>query len=69
MRIKDLVELVAEQEGKASEVSVGNIREIIGIVSDILAEEDGEIGRVDTYSNLVKNGKRRSKAKIAKKKK
>lgn len=59
MTISKLVSLVAKREGKKSQVSVGDIREIIAIVSEVLAEEEAGIGRVQTYSALVVNGKRR----------
>lgn len=61
MTIKELVKLIVEKEGKKKEVSVGDVREIIAIISEVLATEDGQIGRVETYANLVKNGKRRLK--------
>jgi hypothetical protein len=61
MTIKELVKFIVEKEGKKKEVSVGDVREIIAILSEVLATEDGQIGRVETYSNLVKNGKRRLK--------
>jgi hypothetical protein len=61
MTIKELVKFIVEKEGKKKEVAVGDVREIIAILSEVLATEDGQIGRVETYSNLVKNGKRRLK--------
>jgi hypothetical protein len=67
MKIATLERLIANREGLKSEVSIGNIREIVGIISDVLAKEDGEIGHADTYSSLVEKGKNRMKPLVKKK--
>lgn len=71
MTIKEVVELIAKKEGKKSQVTIQNIREIVGILSDVLAEEDSYVmeDRAHTYASLVKNGNRRMKIKKPKKKK
>lgn len=63
MTISDLVKTISNEEGKVSEVSVGNIREIVGIISDILAEDIKEESEWNTsvLKTLVKNGQRRAK--------
>ena len=62
MKIKELVSHIAEQEGKLKEVSVGNIREIVGIVSDLLFSELFN-GGSEALKELYKNGSRRAKKK------
>ena len=56
MKVTDLYKLIAEREGKKSEVSIGNIREIVGIIADLLTNDE-------VYKCLVKLGKRRAKRK------
>ncbi len=64
MNIKKLVSIIAQKEGKKSQVKVGDIREIVGILSDMLFKELNEDNfSVDTLLALIKNGKRRSKKK------
>jgi hypothetical protein len=60
MTIKDIVKEIASKEGKLKEVSVGNIREIVGIMSDMIFEDWGPNG---VYINLYKNGRQRAKKK------
>ena len=66
MTIADLVKKVSISEGNKSQVSVGNIREILGIISDTLAlefEMENPKWEGSTLQALVKNGQRRKKAK------
>lgn len=60
MTIKEIVKYIADREGKKIEVSVGNIREILAILSDLLVDEDA-VNMV--FRTLVANGKRRAKKK------
>jgi hypothetical protein len=53
MNIKEIVKEIAEREGKTKEVSIGNIREILGIVADLLYVDD------DTVIAVLSLGKRR----------
>lgn len=64
MTLKELTVYLSEKEGKSKEVSVGNIREILGIISDLMFSEvtTGEL-KGSTFENLYKNGKRRAKKK------
>ena len=57
MKIKEIVAALAALEGKKHQVSVGNVREIIGLLSD-LAYASPLIGL-----SLYDNGKRRTKRK------
>ena len=54
MKIKELVSHIARKEGLKSVVKVGDIREIVSIISDVLVSDNGE-----TILKLVENGKRR----------
>lgn len=55
MNIQGLVKFLAEREGRLSQVSIGNLREIVGIFSDLIYNSEGIVGI------LYANGKRRSK--------
>lgn len=58
MTINKLASKIAKIEGKKSEVSIGNIREILGIISDILYMDALE--NSDIYMCLYQNGKKRA---------
>jgi hypothetical protein len=62
MTIKELVSKIAKAEGLKHEASVGDIREIVGIVSDVLWKLS-EPDCVKFVTVLVGNGKRRSRRK------
>lgn len=53
MNVKEIVKEIASKEGKLQEVSIGNIREIVGIMADILYVSD------DNVVTLLSLGKRR----------
>ena len=57
MTLKELTKVLSQLEGKKKEVSVGNLREIVGILSDLLKANPG-LSEV-----LLKNGERRAKKK------
>ena len=57
---------IAKIEGKFSEVSVGNIREVLAIISDMVYEDlecfsSFEGGHRGVVSALYQNGRRRSR--------
>lgn len=60
--IRGLVNEIARREGKKSPTKIGNIREIVGIISDlsfeIAMDHDVDV-LIDTI--LVENGERRAK--------
>ncbi len=60
MKIKELEKELAKREGKGSQVSIGNIREIVGHISDVFAET-GE--GVLLAAEFLRNGERRAKRK------
>jgi hypothetical protein len=67
MTLKKLASLIAKREGKLKQVSIGNVREIIGIMSDLVYEYENDyppLGHI-----LYVNGFRRAKRAKAKKKK
>jgi hypothetical protein len=55
MTIKELVSKIAKLEGKKHQASVGDVREIVGLLCDALIVD------AELVMELVKNGKRRSK--------
>lgn len=57
--IKEIVSAIAKSEGLKNQVSVGNIREIVGIFSDMICASTG----IDVIEVLNKNGKARLKRK------
>ena len=57
MTLKELASKISKLEGKKHEASVGDVREIIGLISDQLASDPA------LADLLIKNGKRRSKKK------
>ncbi len=58
MKMKDLVSKIALTEGKKSQATVGDIREILGIISDIIFADP------EAYDVLYSNGKKESKKKL-----
>ena len=57
MTLKELVSKIAKEEGKKHEAPVGDVREIVGLISDEIFK-DPELGL-----KLAQNGARRAKAK------
>lgn len=58
MKLKDLVSKVAKLEGKKHQASIGDVREIIGIISDLVWSNPQ-----DVVVLLAKNGSNRAKKK------
>lgn len=57
MRMKTLVREVAKREGKKSQVGIGNIREVLAIVSDLV------VAQPTVIATLVSAGLQRSRRK------
>lgn len=57
MTLKELYSKIARREAKKSQVKIGDIREIIAILSDLMMEHP------DIHALLRKNGERRAKRK------
>lgn len=55
MTIKQIVKLIVEAEGKKSQVSVGDVREIVGLVAELLAMNS------EAHATLLKLGIKRLK--------
>lgn len=68
--VRGLASAIAKREGKKSQARIGDIREIIGILSDMVYVGDGYKGSLLTM--LFDNGERRYKERhgfLAKRKK
>jgi len=61
MKIKEIVLRITKAEALKKQVSIGNVREIVSIVSDMLYEN------CEVDDALFNNGKRRAKIKAKKK--
>lgn len=61
MTIKELATLIAKQEGKKHQATVGDVREILGLISDVIYSE---CKRPDNSANALTlffmNGKKRA---------
>jgi hypothetical protein len=55
MKINKLASYIANSEGKKSQASIGDIREILSILSDVLVSRSS----ASTIRELHKNGRRR----------
>jgi hypothetical protein len=60
MTIKNLVTEIVMREGRKSNVAIGDVREIVGLLSDIIYASDDAVGVV---LMLLRNGKQRAKKK------
>lgn len=65
MTVKTLASTIAKREGKKSEARIGDIREILGILSDLFYEEEA----AGLYMVLLNNGLKRANKKPKEKKK
>lgn len=64
MKIKQLVSHIAKFEGKKHEASVGDIKEIVGIISDLIYIESITEERLsELVFALYSSGERRAKKK------
>ena len=57
MTMKELASKIARIEGRKTQARIGEIREILAVISDIIYSEE----RADVYDLLCKNGARRAK--------
>lgn len=62
MKITEIPSVLCKREAKLKQVSVGNMREILAIVSDLIVED------ASVLEALLANGRRRAKRKSAKRK-
>lgn len=62
MKIKDLITKVMKQEGKKHQAIIGDVREIVGLVSDIVFKEARSRVPImeTTVIQLHKNGEKRA---------
>jgi hypothetical protein len=57
--MKEIATKVAKLEGKKTQARIGEIREILSILSDIMWEDEYHV----VFDTIYKNGKRRAKKK------
>jgi hypothetical protein len=55
MTLRELISKIAKQEGKKHQAGIGDIREIIGIISDEIHKD------IKVAKSLLMNGMRRAK--------
>ncbi len=61
MNVQKLASKISKLEALKKQVSIGNVREIIGLISDAIIEDS------DTLIQLCTNGRRRAARRLAKK--
>ena len=66
MTVKTLASQIAKLEGKKSQARIGEIREIISILSDLIWNEEGDYSEV--VACLYINGEKRANKKLKAKK-
>lgn len=59
MKVQKLASHLAKIEGKKRPVTIGNMREILSVISEVFAQEVDFPDNIKTYTELLKNGKRR----------
>jgi hypothetical protein len=57
MNLKELASLVAKKEAKKSQVTIGNVREIICIIAEELYLDQNQ----ELYKRFLESGKRQAK--------
>lgn len=61
MNIKKLASEIAKREGKKTQARIGEIREVLAILSDILYNDFKNEEDYTTFIGIVKNGENRAK--------
>jgi hypothetical protein len=59
VKFTKLASYIAQKEGKKRQVTIGNIREILSIVCEVLYKEKGFPEDIGTYRELMRVGQRR----------
>jgi hypothetical protein len=67
MKTLKLASHIAKIESKKREVTIGNIREILSIISDVFYIEQDFPANIQTYTELLNNGRKRASRKRRKK--
>lgn len=60
MGLKEIYSYIAKHEKGKEEISIGNIREVVKLISDLIVEDEAAL------KSLVSNGRRRLKSKSKK---
>lgn len=68
MTIRQLASVIAKREGKRSQARIGDIREILGILADILFQDYVKNGEMLIGWDFIHDGEKRAKKKARKKK-
>jgi hypothetical protein len=63
MKTAKLAVHIAKIESKKREVTIGNIREMLGIISDLFYVEQDFPSNIQTYTELLNNGRKRASRK------
>jgi hypothetical protein len=58
--MKEITNYVCEKEAGKKEVSIGQIKEILSVLTDLFAKPEGE----QVIGTMIKNGKRRAKRRL-----
>jgi len=69
MKINDIAKEIAKREGKKSQARIGDIKEILGIVADMIFDnyKSNNYGSTFVYTVLLHLGFKRAKKRNAKK--
>jgi hypothetical protein len=59
MNLKELASVIAKKEAKKSQVTIGNVREILCIIAEELYLDEGWGGEL--YKRFLESGKRQAK--------
>ena len=52
MKINDIAKEIAKREGKKSQTSIGDIKEILGIIADMIYDDINK-SNINTYHTIV----------------
>lgn len=67
MKFNQLASHIAKIEGKKREVTIGNIREMVAIICEVLYAEKDFPAEITTYKEMMRIGQRRLARKKSKK--
>jgi hypothetical protein len=65
MKFNKLASLIAKKECKKKQVTIGNVREILALISEVFYQEKDFPKNIQTYQELLKIGQKRAKRKKA----
>lgn len=68
MTMNQLASMIARLEGKKSQARIGDVRELLGILADIVYDMEPEQDQNEVYAALLLAGHKRSKKRTKRKK-